>query len=91
MRYTLDNLKSVERSIQVFNKENNELTKEFDIDIPLEDLSKIIKPKKDDPYLHKFYILDKAQTEKLLPYVKALDHVNLEINYCVLACFGIYG
>lgn len=83
-------LSSVERSVQVFSKKNHELLNELKIDISLEELSKIITPKEDDPFLYEFYKLDKQQLDQILSSVNGFPKPDFKKYYYVVACFGIY-
>lgn len=83
-------LSNVERSIQVFSKKNHELLNEVNIDISLEELSKIVTPKKDDPFLDEFYKLDKQQLDQILSSVEDFPKPDFKKHYYVVACFGIY-
>ena len=80
----------VERSIQVFIKKNHELLSEINIDISLEELSKIVTPKEDDPFLYEFYKLDKQQLDQILSWIKDFPKPDFKKYYYVVACFGIY-
>jgi Mg/Co/Ni transporter MgtE len=89
-KISLENLVGVERSIEIFDNNNNDLREEIEINIPLKDLLTIVEPNKEDPLLYEFYPLTKEQVNKMLEFTKNSIVVDFTNHYYVLACYGIY-
>jgi hypothetical protein len=60
-----DKLVRVERAINIYRSESEELVEEINIDIPLEQLKRIVPPKENDSLLYLGYILNEEQLRQL--------------------------
>ncbi len=83
------NLTGVERSIQIFSSDTNELMQEIGIDVSLDQLINIVQSK-DDPNLYRFHKLNNNQVVRLWPYLGLDINIDTENFYYVFACFGLY-
>ena len=81
----------VEREINVYENDSNELVEEMNIDYLSFDILKgIILPKEDDPLLYVGYVLDTDQLIKINEYLKQKIVPNFNLFFYVLECRGIY-
>jgi hypothetical protein len=83
---------SIERTINVYNNEGDELIEEHNIDeIPFEQLKAIVVPKEDDPLLYDGYVLTEDQLKALNNIMKD-NKIMPDYTTCfyVLECSGMY-
>ena len=87
----LTNLVNVERSIHIYDRRNNKLIEEINIDtISLEQLLTIVIPKDGDPLLYDQYELDQDQMFKMVKVLKCSITIDFDSFNYVLICLGIY-
>ncbi len=81
----------VERAINVYDNESDELIEEISVDsIPFDKLKDIVPPNADDPLLYDGYDLDIIQLEKLNTFLSEKIKPDLKRNTYILVCGGIY-
>jgi hypothetical protein len=86
-----DKLVRVERTINIYKNENDNLFDEINIDfIPFDELKKIVPPKEDDPLLYDGYELDAKQLEDINAYLTEKIKPNFDLYSYILVCGGIY-
>jgi hypothetical protein len=83
-------LLSVERSIVVFHRKNENLVAEYPVNLDLNLIVQIVKPGKNDPLLYGVYRLSQLQTKKLLAQIGSDLIVEKKTYRYVLECTGIY-
>jgi hypothetical protein len=87
---TENKLAGIERTINVYDN-NNEPLEEINIDyLSLDVLKSIVPPKEDDPFLYDGYVLDADQLKKINEYLNQKIVPNFDIFFYVLECAGIY-
>ena len=80
----------VERSIEIYNR-NEELISEISVDlIPFDELKEIVPPNEDDPLLYDGYVLDISQLSMLNNYLSEIIKADFTLYSYVLTCGGIY-
>jgi hypothetical protein len=86
-----DKLIRVERTINIYNNDDNTPVKEINADvIPFNTLKKIVIPKEDDPLLYDGYVLDANQLKAINNFLKNKIAPNFVLYFYVLECTGIY-
>jgi hypothetical protein len=85
-----DKISRVERTVNTYDKTTKDVVKETGIVIPLDELTKIIAPKKDDRLLYDGYILNEHQLEKLNNYLGEKINPDFTSHYYVLESHGVY-
>jgi hypothetical protein len=83
-------LVKVERAINVYDKETEDITEEYGIEITLEALTQIITPKKDDPLMFDGYVLNEDELNKLNSYMNKKIKPDFKCYYYVLESYGVY-
>ena len=90
-RDLLKKLLRVERTVNVYYVESDELLEEINIDnIPFDELKKIVPPTADDPLLYDGYELDIIQVEKINFYLSKKIVTDFNLYTYILVCGGIY-
>jgi hypothetical protein len=87
----LDKLMRVERTINVYRNEDEELLQEINVDsIPFEKLKEIVSPVNEDSLMYDGYDLNKEQLNMINSYLA--DEINPDFNLYsyILVCGGIY-
>ena len=86
-----DKLIKVERTVNIYKINGNELLQEVSVDIiPFETLKNIVPPKGDDPLLYDGYELNKSQLSKINKFIEGKIKPDLAQFSYVLVCGGIY-
>ena len=86
-----DKLIRVERSINIYSKDGDELLEEISVDnIPFERLKEIVPPKEDDPLLYDGYSLEENQVKDINLYLEKQIVPNFKLFNYILVCGGIY-
>nr|WP_295875530.1 hypothetical protein [uncultured Chitinophaga sp.] len=76
----------IERLISCFDKENEELLQEYNIDfVDINVLKSIFKPSTDDPLMYNPYPIGPKEAEELKAYID-ID-INFDKNLYQLDCF----
>ena len=83
-------LEKVERSINIYFKSTEQLLREININIPLEQLVTIVTPKKDDSHLYLGYLLDEKLLEDFNKELGNIIEIDTNLYYYVLECHGNY-
>jgi hypothetical protein len=87
----IDKLIRVERTINIYNNNDNSLVEEIEIDfLSLSVLKQIVLAKDDDPFLYDGYILDLKQLEDLNKYLTHKIEPDFETFFYILESAGIY-
>lgn len=81
---------SVERSLQVFYRKNDELVIEYPVEMELDILKHVVKGMKNDEQLYRNYHLNKSQTIKILSKLNLCMKVEMKTYRYFLDCTGIY-
>ena len=87
---SLDKIIQIERSVNIYRKEDDEALEEIIIEIPLETLKEIITPKEDDPQMYEGYLLNEEQLAKINALIETKIVPDFNENYYVLEATGIY-
>ena len=86
-----DKLLRVERTVNVYRNENDELLQEVNVDvIPFETLKEIVPPDKDDPEMFEGYRLTADQLNKINTYLIEEIVPDFNLYVYILFCAGIY-
>lgn len=80
----------VDRVINIYNKEDDDLFFEVKIEIKLDELIKIIEPREDDPLLYDGYLLSADKLESLNEFLMQKITPDFITYYYVLEAYGIY-
>ena len=81
---------SVERSIHVYDNDN-ELIKEINVDaIPFEEIKGIVTPNEEDPLMYDGYELNESQLSKFQNFLSEKIVVDFSFYFYVLICLGVY-
>jgi hypothetical protein len=83
-------LVGVERTLGIIRHDNFELDKEIILNLPLELLKDIVKPKNHDNYLYLPYKLNKNQLGRLLKHLDMEINADFDSFLYVLECNGKY-
>jgi hypothetical protein len=87
----LDKLLRVERTINIYRNEDDELLQEINVDsIPFEKLKEIVPPGDDDPLMYDGYDLDNEQLNKINSYLVEKIEPDFKLYSYILVCGGIY-
>lgn len=86
-----DKLIRVERTVNIYLKNGDELIKEINVDfIPFDKLSEIVTPRKDDPLLYDGYELNEKQIEAINSFRNKIVDPDFSQYYYILEAYGIY-
>ncbi len=83
-------LLSVERLLEVYQKNGDELISEIPLDVAVEQLKNIVVAIDDDDLLYSPYQLNPQQLEKLMRLIPEPVNVDFNSFVYVLGCTGIY-
>ena len=87
----LDKLERIERTINIYSKNGDDLLEEINIDnISIDKLKSIVTPREGDPLLYLGYELNGKQLESFNRELGNILNIDFTLHYYILECHGIY-